>query len=110
MKLVKFLMKLANETVHVETKNDTKVHGTIVGVDMQMNIHLKNVKITYRSKQPVSMQFLTLRGHSIRCVVLPESIPLDTLLNDEAPKRAKTGAAARGRGRGRGRGVAVKKR
>ena len=45
MKLVKFLMKLANETVVVETKHDTGVSGTIVGVDMSMNIHLKNAKV-----------------------------------------------------------------
>ena len=60
MKLVKFLMKLANESVVVETKNDTKIHGTVVGVDMSMNIHLKNVKVTYRHRTPVNMDHLTI--------------------------------------------------
>ena len=46
MKLVIFLRKLANESVTVETKHGTAVKGTVIGVDMQMNIHMKNVKVT----------------------------------------------------------------
>ncbi|KAJ7126534.1 hypothetical protein C8R43DRAFT_1028378 [Mycena crocata] len=45
MKLVRFLMKLNNETVTVELKNGSVVHGTITGVDMQMNTHLKTLLV-----------------------------------------------------------------
>jgi len=104
MKLVRFLMKLNNETVTIELKNGSIVHGTITGVDMQMNTHLKTVKMTTRNRDPVSLDSLSIRGNNIRYFVLPDSLPLDTLLVDDAPKpKNRKKDDARGRGRG-GRG------
>jgi len=103
MKLVRFLMKLNNETVTIELKNGSVVHGTITGVDMQMNTHLKTVKMTMRNRDPVSLDSLSIRGNTIRYFVLPDSLPLDTLLVDDAPKpKNRKKDEARGRGRGRG--------
>lgn len=82
-------MKLNNETVSVEMKNGTVVHGTITGVDMSMNTHLKNVKMTVKNRDPVSLDTLSIRGNTIRCVILPDSLPLDTLLIDDSPKSKK---------------------
>lgn len=48
MKLVRFLMKLKNETVTIELKNGTIVVGSINGVDIKMNTFLQNVKITIK--------------------------------------------------------------
>ncbi|ORZ21411.1 hypothetical protein BCR42DRAFT_448259 [Absidia repens] len=111
MKLVRFLMKLNNESVSVELKNGTVVHGTITGVDMSMNTHLKTVKMTVKNRDPVSLDTLSIRGNNIRCVILPDSLPLDTLLIDDTPKaknnkKKEDTSAGRGRGRGmvRGRG------
>ncbi|KAI8608473.1 hypothetical protein BC830DRAFT_953289 [Chytriomyces sp. MP71] len=90
MKLVRFLMKCSSETVTIELKNGTNVHGTITSVDMQMNTHLKNVKMTVRGRDPVSLDSLGIRGNNIRYVILPDALPIDTLLVDDAPK-AKAG-------------------
>ena len=88
-------MKLKNETVSVELKNGTIATGTVTGkfdgyeaiaVDMRMNTHLKNVKLTVKGKNPVSLENFSIRGNNIRYFVLPESLPIDTLLVDDGPK------------------------
>ncbi|KAJ7291852.1 hypothetical protein C8J57DRAFT_1044777 [Mycena rebaudengoi] len=110
MKLVHFLMKLNNEMVTIQLKNGSVVHGTITGLsrrDMQMNTHLKTVKMTARNRDPVSLDALSIRGNNIRYFVLPDALPLDTLLVDDAlkPKGRKKDALEAARGcRGRGGG------
>lgn len=53
---------------------------------MSMNTHLKAVKMTIKHKEPVQLESLSIRGNNIRYFILPESLPLDTLLVDDAPK------------------------
>lgn len=134
-------MKLANETVTVELKNGTVLHGTVsgmfgslvrlrilpkdfgfkmecllllllwvlydsTGVDISMNTHLRNVKVTVKGGNPVHMDSISVRGNNIRYFILPDSLNLDTLLIDDTPKQnPPSEKAAAGRGRGRGRGA-----
>ena len=102
MKLVKFLMKLNNETVTIELNNGTIVVGTVtgnqyltliihVGVDISMNTHLKAVKLTVKGRETIALDHITIRGNNIRYFLLPESLQLETLLVDDTPKvKAKT--------------------
>lgn len=84
----------------------TVVNGTVTGVDMSMNTHLKAVRLTMRNRDPIPLDSLSIRGNTIRYYILPDSIPVDTLLIDDAPKAKKKkegeGGARGGRGRGRG--------
>ncbi|PQE03375.1 small nuclear ribonucleo sm d1 protein [Rutstroemia sp. NJR-2017a WRK4] len=115
MKLVRFLMKCANETVTIELKNGTIIHGTITSVSPQMNTALRTVKMTPKNGSTISLDTINLRGSTIRYYILPDSLPLDTLLIDDTPKpknkarkeqtgdRGGRGGPRGGRG-GRGRG------
>ena len=76
-----------------------------------MNTYLKTVKMTVRGRDPLSLDTLSIRGNHIRYWILPDALPLDMLLVDDAPKpkgkRKEPGTrGGRGgdRGRGRGRG------
>ncbi len=108
MKLVRFLMKLSHETVTIELKNGVQVNGTVtgewlhifflewmnnfyklfnlIGVDMSMNTHLKAVKLTIKNKEPINVDTITIRGNNIRYIILPDSLPIDTLLVDDTPR------------------------
>ena len=99
-------MKLSNETVTIELKNGTIIYGTITGVDVAMNTHLKAVKMTIKGRNPVSLDSMSVRGSNIRYVILPDSINLDAYLIDDSPKNnpARVKTTGKGRGRGRGRG------
>lgn len=55
------------------------------GVDIAMNTHLKTVKLIVK-KEVINLESISVRGNNIRYVILPESLPLETLLIDDTPK------------------------
>jgi len=71
---------------------------TILGVDVAMNTHLKAVKMTVRNQQPIHYETLSIRGNNIRYYILPDSLTLETLLVDDAPKSRMNRGGRGGRG------------
>jgi small nuclear ribonucleoprotein D1 len=67
------------------------------GVDVAMNTHLKAVKMTVKNRDPVQLDSLSIRGNNIRYYILPDHLPLETLLIDDAPKSKKKKQEAKGR-------------
>lgn len=51
-----------------------------------MNTHLKTVKMTVKGKNPIHLEYLSIRGNNVRYFILPDSLNLDTLLVDDTPK------------------------
>ncbi len=78
---------------------------------MSMNTHMKSVKVTMKGRNPVHMDHLTIRGNTIRYVILPDHLPLDTLLVDDEPLKVRAPkpsggqrpGARPGKGKGKGR-------
>ena len=87
MKLVHFLRKLVRENVQIELKDNTIIEGTVVGVDSAMNTHVRLVKVQLPAQPKERLENMTIRGASIRYVILPDSINLGTLLVDDRPKK-----------------------
>lgn len=56
------------------------------GVDVAMNTHLKTVKMTPKNKDTIQLDSLSIRGNNLRYFILPDALPLDTLLIDDTPK------------------------
>ncbi|MES2482114.1 MAG: small nuclear ribonucleoprotein Sm D1 [Pseudomonadota bacterium] len=82
----------------IELKNGTVVTGSVSSVDPSMNCHLTHVKMVMKGKTPEALDSLSVRGSTIRYVILPDSINLDTLLVDDFPKQ-KVGKPGTGRRR-----------
>lgn len=51
-----------------------------------MNTHLKSVRLSVKGRETIALEHLTIRGNNIRYFLLPESLPLETLLVDDTPK------------------------
>lgn len=70
MQLNRFLMKLCHETITAELKNGAQVTGTLVGIDISMNMHLRAVKMTLKGQTQKTMDTLSIRGLSTFLLII----------------------------------------
>lgn len=77
------------------------IDSPCLGVDVAMNTHLKAVKMTVKNRDPVQLETLSIRGNNIRYYILPDSLPLETLLLDDSPKAKAKKKDVAGRGNSR---------
>ena len=89
MKLIHFLLKLVREIVTIELKDNTVVKGTVVSVDSAMNTHLRLVHIKTTGQEEQRPNNLAVCGASIRYVILPDVLNLDTPLVDDLPLKTR---------------------
>lgn len=62
MKLVEILMKMSHETVTVEMKDGRQATGSLAGVDVAMNMHLRKVTLTAKNKSQEQISTYSVRG------------------------------------------------
>jgi small nuclear ribonucleoprotein D1 len=55
-------MKLTGESVTIVLKNGSDVFGTVTGVDMAMNTHLKTATLALKNGEKIKLDFITIRG------------------------------------------------
>ncbi len=90
----RLLMKCGHERLTVELKDGSVVEGVVTGADSSMNIHLKKVKLVAKDHTRTELDNMTVRGNTIRYVLLPSHLPLDYMLKDLDPKEKVAGEPA----------------
>nr|UXY88102.1 small nuclear ribonucleoprotein D1 [Cryptomonas curvata] len=80
MNLSIIFKRIINETITVELKNGIILHGTLLDSDKLMNIYLKKVKKTNNSALNLNLESISIRGNTIRYVILPIWINFDSIL------------------------------
>lgn len=72
--------RIINETITVELKNGIILHGTLLHSDKLMNLYLKKVKKINNSAFNLNLESISIRGNTIRYVILPIWINFDSIL------------------------------
>mmetsp|Transcript_42972 Transcript_42972/g.101044 ORF Transcript_42972/g.101044 Transcript_42972/m.101044 type:complete len:83 (+) Transcript_42972:34-282(+) len=80
MKLLQIFRKIKNESITVELKTGVSVQGILIEIDKNMNLYLKNVKRTSKREHSVFISEISIRGSSIRYIILPVWLNIETLL------------------------------
>nr|UXY86700.1 small nuclear ribonucleoprotein D1 [Cryptomonas paramecium] len=65
------LYEILNEMITIELKNGLILHGVMLNADKRMNIYLKKVKKTNFSKINLEIESMSIRGSSIKYIILP---------------------------------------
>ncbi|AEA38737.1 small nuclear ribonucleoprotein D1 (nucleomorph) [Cryptomonas paramecium] len=71
--------EILNETVTIELKNGLILHGIMLNADKYMNIYLKKIKKTNFSKINLEIESISIRGSSIKYLILPIWINFDSV-------------------------------
>lgn len=87
--LITFLQELRGTLVEVELKNSSIVSGEVSYVDNNMNMFMKNAKVTTKGSNPVQAEEYMVRGSTIRYVILPEAMNTYDVLKKAATNKKK---------------------
>ena len=54
-----------------------------------MNTHLRTVKMQVKGQEKIAVDHITIRGNNIRYFILPDALPIESLLVEDQPKIKK---------------------
>nr|UXY87604.1 small nuclear ribonucleoprotein D1 [Cryptomonas curvata] len=80
MNLTTFLSRIINESITVELKNGSILHGILLKSDNFMNLYLKKVKKNDVLKSNLNLENISIRGNMIRYIILPIWVNFDSIL------------------------------
>jgi small nuclear ribonucleoprotein D1 len=80
MNLTTILNRIINESITVELKNGTILHGILIKSDKYMNICLKKVRKKNILNYDLKLENISIRGNIIRYIILPIWINFDSIL------------------------------
>jgi len=91
--LIRFLQQLNNAPVEIELKKGQVVSGQVSHVDGNMNVHMTEAKVVVKGKDPITVEKITVRGATVRHIVLPPDLKYDSMLAQaEAATTKRQGA------------------
>ncbi|PVU89609.1 hypothetical protein BB561_005267 [Smittium simulii] len=103
---VKLLHESVGHTVTIELKTGQLYRGTLLEVEDNMNLQLKNITVTERDGRTSHLEQVYIRGSNARFFIVPDMLKNAPMFKNIDPKFARNRGIGMNRGKLAVRGIA----
>ncbi|PVV04380.1 hypothetical protein BB560_001134, partial [Smittium megazygosporum] len=100
---VKLLYEAVNHIITLELKTGQIYRGTLLEVEDNMNLQLKNITVTQRDGRTSHLEQVYIRGSQARFFIVPDMLKNAPMFKNLDPKFAKSRGIGMNRGKISGR-------